>query len=47
VDICLRNTLVMDRLAGTGRLFERTARDHGVLGFVARASGIDRDVRRR
>jgi Ni,Fe-hydrogenase III large subunit/Ni,Fe-hydrogenase III component G len=46
VDICLENTLVADRLDGTGRLLTATARDHGVLGFVARASGIDRDVRR-
>jgi Ni,Fe-hydrogenase III large subunit len=46
VDICLKNTLLMDRLEGTGRLTARTGRDHGVLGFVARASGIDRDVRR-
>ncbi len=46
VEICLGNTLLMDRLEGTGRLFTRTARDHGVLGFVARASGLDRDVRR-
>ncbi len=46
VEICLRNTLLMDRLEGTGRLFTRTAKDHGVVGYVARASGIDRDVRR-
>jgi Ni,Fe-hydrogenase III large subunit/Ni,Fe-hydrogenase III component G len=46
VDISLKNTLLMDRLEGTGRLFARTARDHGVLGFVARASGVDRDARR-
>lgn len=46
VDITLRNTLVVDRLEGTGRLTNRTARDHGVVGFVARASGIDVDVRR-
>ncbi len=46
VAICLANTLLMDRLEGTGRLFTKTARDHGVLGFVARASGLDRDVRR-
>ena len=44
--ITLANTLVMDRLEGTGRLTLRTARDHGVLGFVARASGLDVDVRR-
>jgi Ni,Fe-hydrogenase III large subunit/Ni,Fe-hydrogenase III component G len=46
VEICLGNTLLMDRLETTGRLTTRTGRDHGVLGFVARASGIDRDVRR-
>jgi Ni,Fe-hydrogenase III large subunit/Ni,Fe-hydrogenase III component G len=46
VTLTLRNTLVMDRLEGTGRLTTRTARDHGVLGYVARASGIDADVRR-
>jgi len=46
VSLTLRNTLVIDRLEGTGRLTERTARDHGVLGYVARASGIDSDVRR-
>jgi len=46
VDITLGNTLVCDRLEGTGRLTTHTARDHGVLGFVARASGIDVDARR-
>ncbi|MEK7372400.1 MAG: NADH-quinone oxidoreductase subunit C [candidate division NC10 bacterium] len=46
VGLTLENTLVMDRLEGTGRLTTRTARDHGVLGYVARASGIDTDVRR-
>ena len=46
VALTLRNTLVMDRLEGTGRLTTRTARDHGVLGYVARASGIDADARR-
>jgi Ni,Fe-hydrogenase III large subunit/Ni,Fe-hydrogenase III component G len=46
VEITLGNTLVADRLEGTGRLTTRTARDHGVLGFVARASGIDGDARR-
>jgi Ni,Fe-hydrogenase III large subunit len=44
--ITLANTLVMDRLEGTGRLTLGTARDHGVLGFVARASGLDVDARR-
>ncbi|HWC04908.1 MAG TPA: NADH-quinone oxidoreductase subunit C [Methylomirabilota bacterium] len=46
VEISLGNTLVADRLEGTGRLTLQTARDHGVLGFVARASGLDVDVRR-
>ncbi len=46
VALSLANTLVLDRLDGTGRLTTRTARDHGVLGYVARASGIDVDVRR-
>ncbi len=46
VGFTLENTLVLDRLDGTGRLTNRTARDHGVLGYVARASGIDEDVRR-
>jgi Ni,Fe-hydrogenase III large subunit/Ni,Fe-hydrogenase III component G len=44
--IALANTLVMDRLEGTGRLATATARDHGVVGFVARASGLDVDARR-
>jgi Ni,Fe-hydrogenase III large subunit/Ni,Fe-hydrogenase III component G len=46
VDLSLRSTLVMDRLEGTGRLTRRTAADHGALGYVARASGIDVDARR-
>jgi Ni,Fe-hydrogenase III large subunit/Ni,Fe-hydrogenase III component G len=46
VGITLDNTLVADRLEGTGRLTTRTARDHGALGFVARASGLDVDTRR-
>src|SRR6185503_12724138 len=33
-------------LQGTGRLTPRTARDMQVVGLVARASGIDADVRR-
>jgi Ni,Fe-hydrogenase III large subunit/Ni,Fe-hydrogenase III component G len=46
VAICLRNTLVLDRLEGTGVLSAELARDHGVLGYVARASGLDIDARR-
>jgi Ni,Fe-hydrogenase III large subunit len=44
--LTLENTLVMDRLDGAGVLAIETARDHGVLGYVARGSGIDTDVRR-
>ena len=46
VDISLSNTMLMDRLEGAGRLTTQTATDHGVLGYVARASGIDADARR-
>jgi Ni,Fe-hydrogenase III large subunit len=46
VEITLANTLVLDRLRETGRLAPDIAADHHVLGVVARASGIDRDVRR-
>ncbi len=46
VEISLKNTMLMDRLEGTGRLTLKTAQDHGVVGYVARASGIDVDVRR-
>lgn len=46
VDICRKNTLVRDRLEGTGVLRAELARDHGVLGYVGRASGIDIDARR-
>lgn len=46
VSICLKNTLLMDRLEGTGVLNTERAIDHGVLGYVARASGLDIDARR-
>jgi len=46
VTICLNNTLVRDRLETTGLLNSTTATDYGVLGYVARASGIDIDARR-
>lgn len=46
VEISLGNTMLRDRLVGTGRLTRQTALDHGVSGYVARASGIDVDVRR-
>lgn len=46
VGIALNNSLVLDRLHGTGRLSTQTARELQVVGPAARASGIDRDVRR-
>lgn len=46
VEISLGNTMLMDRLEGAGYLDPKTAMDHGVLGYVARASTIDVDVRR-
>ena len=46
VDISLKNTILTDRLEGAGCLTKETALDHGVLGYVARASGLDIDARR-
>jgi len=46
VEISLNNTMLMDRLEGTGQLTTKTAADLGVLGYVARASGVNMDVRR-
>jgi Ni,Fe-hydrogenase III large subunit/Ni,Fe-hydrogenase III component G len=46
VDISLKNTILIDRLEGTGCLTRQTAVDHGALGYVARASGVDIDARR-
>lgn len=46
IEICLNNSILMDRLDGAGTLTKETAIDHGVLGYVARASGIDMDARR-
>ena len=44
--VSLDNTLVLERLQGTGRLTTRTARELGVVGLAGRASGIDADARR-
>jgi Ni,Fe-hydrogenase III large subunit/Ni,Fe-hydrogenase III component G len=44
--LSLDNTMVLERLLGTGRLTPRTAREMQVVGLVARASGIDADARR-
>jgi Ni,Fe-hydrogenase III large subunit len=38
--------MVLERLQGTGRLTEGTAREMQVVGLVGRASGIDADARR-
>jgi Ni,Fe-hydrogenase III large subunit/Ni,Fe-hydrogenase III component G len=46
VTICTNNTLVQDRLEGTGVLSHELARDYGVLGYIGRASGRDLDARR-
>ena len=46
VQICVENTLVADRLDGTGWLDPTVAEDFGVVGYVARASGLSHDVRR-
>ena len=46
VAVSLSNTLLRDRLEGAGHLSTEIAVDHGVLGYVARASGIDIDARR-
>jgi len=45
MQIAVDNTLVRDRLDDTGRLPADVARDFGVVGYVARAGGIARDVR--
>ncbi len=44
--IILANASLTDRLETTGVLDERIAWDHGVVGPVGRASGMDQDVRR-
>jgi Ni,Fe-hydrogenase III large subunit/Ni,Fe-hydrogenase III component G len=44
--LSIGNTMVLERLQGTGRLTTRTAREMQVVGLAARASGIDVDARR-
>jgi Ni,Fe-hydrogenase III large subunit/Ni,Fe-hydrogenase III component G len=46
IEIAINNSSVLDRLHGTGRLTEKTARDMQVAGVAARASGVDADARR-
>ena len=46
VDLALGNSVVRDRFTGTAILASQQVRDMGVLGYVARASGVDHDARR-
>ena len=46
VQICHDNTLVAERLEGTGRLPSDVAHDFGVVGYVARGCNVPYDVRR-
>ncbi len=46
VEIMMSNATVVDRFVGTAALSNDDARQIGVLGYVARASGIDNDARR-
>jgi Ni,Fe-hydrogenase III large subunit/Ni,Fe-hydrogenase III component G len=46
IEMILGHTMVLDRFLGTGVLRHARALDLGVVGPVARASGIDRDARR-
>jgi Ni,Fe-hydrogenase III large subunit/Ni,Fe-hydrogenase III component G len=44
--LALGHTVIRDRFTGTAILTETQARDLGVLGYVARASGLATDARR-
>jgi Ni,Fe-hydrogenase III large subunit len=44
--IAFANSTLKDRVETTGSLSNSIAWDHGVMGVVGRASGIDRDIRR-
>jgi Ni,Fe-hydrogenase III large subunit/Ni,Fe-hydrogenase III component G len=44
-DLALKNGTVRDRFSGTAVLTLTQAADLGCLGYVARASGVDRDAR--
>ncbi len=46
VDLMLSSPSMLDRVETTGVLSKELAREFNVVGPVARASGIDRDVRR-
>ncbi|HET9657299.1 MAG TPA: NADH-quinone oxidoreductase subunit C [Kineosporiaceae bacterium] len=44
-ELALEHTVVRDRFTGTGVLAPQAARDLGVLGYVARACGLEGDAR--
>ena len=46
VHLLLESNSFRDRLISTGHLDERTAYDQGATGPIARASGVDRELRR-
>lgn len=46
VDLALGHTVICDRFTGTAILSAQQAADIGVLGYAARASGIEIDARR-
>ncbi|MFI7110279.1 NADH-quinone oxidoreductase subunit C [Nonomuraea sp. NPDC050227] len=46
-ELALGHSVVADRFTGTAILSAEAARDLGTLGYVARASGLDLDARRR
>ena len=46
VDLALNNSVVKDRFTGTALLAKQQVYDLGVLGYAARASGVDHDARR-
>jgi NADH-quinone oxidoreductase subunit D len=43
----LKDKVIIQRLSDVGILPKRIAEDHGVVGPVARASGVDNDIRKR
>ncbi|MGH3758013.1 NADH-quinone oxidoreductase subunit C [Actinophytocola sp.] len=45
VELVLDSSVVVDRFTGTAVLTEARAREHGALGYVARASGLTVDAR--
>ena len=45
VGLALSHAIVRDRFTGTATLTRKQALDIGTLGYVARASGLDRDAR--